>query len=49
MESLKQRICGELESAASITEANNMERLADEFRCLSTPLMNRQIIYEHGC
>ena len=38
IESLKRRICCELDSAASITQANKMEGLADEFRCLSTPL-----------
>jgi hypothetical protein len=48
IESLRQRICSEMESAASITQANKMKRLADEFRCLSTPLKDRQIIYERG-
>ena len=39
---LAQRICSELESAASLVEAYALTRLANEFRCLLTPLMNSQ-------
>jgi hypothetical protein len=40
IESLKKRICIELESAASIAGGHNMKGLADEFRCLLKPLRN---------
>jgi hypothetical protein len=39
---IKERICSELESAASIADRYNMTGLADEFRCLLRPLRNRQ-------
>jgi len=39
---IKERICNELESAASIADHYNMRGLADEFRCLLSPLKNRQ-------
>jgi hypothetical protein len=46
IERLAQRICSELESAASVVEAYALTRLADEFRCLLTPLKNTQTSYE---
>jgi hypothetical protein len=50
IERLAQRICSKLESAASLVKAYDMMRLADQFRDLSTPLINKQIIdeYEYG-
>ncbi|MHC4105310.1 MAG: hypothetical protein ACYSR9_10250 [Planctomycetota bacterium] len=42
IERLAQRICSELESAASLLETHGLTHLADEFRCLLTPLVNRQ-------
>jgi len=42
IERINERICGELESAASIADGYNITGLADEFRCLLTPLKNRQ-------
>jgi len=39
---IKERICSELESAASIADDYNIAGLADEFRCLLRPLKNRQ-------
>jgi len=38
IDKLKERICCELETAASIVEAYNMAGLAGEFRCLADPL-----------
>jgi hypothetical protein len=38
---IKERICSELESAASIADRCNMTGLAGEFRCLLKPLKNR--------
>jgi hypothetical protein len=49
VKNLRMRICSEIESAASVARANRMEGLADEFRCLSKPLKDRQIIYEREC
>ena len=46
---LTERICNELQSAASIAESYHMARLADEFRCLLTPMMNNKITYELQC
>ena len=43
---IKERICSELESAASIAEGYVMTGLADEFHCLLRPLKNRQDLYE---
>jgi hypothetical protein len=37
---IRQRICSELESAASIADSCSMSGFADELRCLSRPLMN---------
>ena len=39
---IKERICSELELAASIADRYNMTGLADEFRCMLRPLKNRQ-------
>ena len=39
---IKERICSELESAASIADYYEITGLADEFRCLLKPLKNRQ-------
>ncbi len=39
---IKERICSELELAASIADRYNMTGLADEFRCILRPLKNRQ-------
>jgi hypothetical protein len=36
---IKERICAELEAAASIVEAHDMTGLAREFRCLAHPLI----------
>jgi len=41
IEKIKERICAELDYAASIVEAHNMTGLAREFRCLAQPLRNR--------
>lgn len=41
IDKIKERICTELETAASIAEAHNMAGLAGEFRCLSQPLGER--------
>jgi len=41
VEGIRQRICSELESAASVADDYNMAGLADEFRCLARPLKNR--------
>ena len=40
IDDIKERICGELEAAASIVEAHNITGLAREFRCLAHPLRN---------
>ena len=40
IDKIKERICAELETAASIVEAHNMTGLAREFRCLAHPLRN---------
>ena len=40
IEKIKERICAELETAASIVEAHNITGLAREFRCLAHPLRN---------
>lgn len=40
IDKIKDRICAELEGAASIVEAHNMTGLAREFRCLARPLTN---------
>jgi hypothetical protein len=42
IDSLKERACRELESAASIADSCSMKGLADEFRCLLRPLKNTQ-------
>jgi hypothetical protein len=42
IERIRERICSELESAASIAYHHNIRGLADEFRCLLSPLKNRQ-------
>jgi hypothetical protein len=42
IERIKDRICRELELAASIADSYKMMGFADEFRCLSRPLGNRQ-------
>ena len=39
---IKQRICRELESAASIADKYEITGLANELRCLNRPLANRQ-------
>jgi hypothetical protein len=41
IDKIKERICAELEAAASIVEAHNLTGLAREFRCLAHPLRNR--------
>jgi geranylgeranyl pyrophosphate synthase len=38
---IKERICDELESAAFTAQSYNMKGLADEFRCLLSPLKNK--------
>jgi hypothetical protein len=38
IDKIKERICSELETAASIVEAHNITGLAREFRCLADPL-----------
>jgi hypothetical protein len=38
IETIKERICAELETAASIVETYDMGGLAEEFRCLADPL-----------
>jgi hypothetical protein len=40
IDKIKERICAELETAASIVDAHNMTGLAREFRCLAHPLRN---------
>jgi len=40
IDKIKERICAELEKAASIVEAHYMRGLAREFRCLAHPLKN---------
>lgn len=40
IDSIKERICAELEAAASVAEAHNMRGLAREFRCLAHSLRN---------
>ena len=40
IDKIKERMCAELETAASIVEAHNMAGLAGEFRCLAHPLKN---------
>ncbi len=40
IESIKERICGELETAAILVEAHDLTGLAREFRCLAHPLRN---------
>jgi hypothetical protein len=42
IERIKERMCSELESAASIADYYDMTGLADEFRSLLSPLKNRQ-------
>jgi hypothetical protein len=37
IDKIKERICAELQTAASIVEAHNMRGLAGEFRCLAHP------------
>jgi len=39
---IRQRVCSELESAASIADSCNMSGFADELRCLLEPLKNGQ-------
>ena len=39
---IKERICTELESAASIADHWNLPGMADQFRCLFQPLKNKQ-------
>ena len=41
IERIKERICIELELAASIADCYNMTGLADEFRCMLRPMKNR--------
>ena len=41
IERIKERICSELELAASIAYHYNMKGLADEFRCMLRPMKNR--------
>ncbi|MFH1116424.1 MAG: hypothetical protein V1792_21125 [Pseudomonadota bacterium] len=41
VDSIRERICTELDSAASLVEVHNMRGLAGEFRCLAQPLKNR--------
>jgi hypothetical protein len=41
IERIKERICIELELAASIADRYNMTGLADEFRCMLRPMKNR--------
>lgn len=41
VEGIRERICSELESAASIADHYHITGLADEFRCLARPLKNR--------
>lgn len=41
IDDIKNRICKELESAAFIAQGYNMKGLADEFRCLLSPLQNK--------
>lgn len=38
IDSIKERICAELEAAATIVQAHNLTGLAAEFRCLALPL-----------
>jgi hypothetical protein len=40
IDKIKERICTELETAASIVEAYDLKGLAREFRCLANPLRN---------
>ena len=40
IDSIKERICAELDAAKSMVEAHNMRGLAREFRCLAHPLRN---------
>jgi hypothetical protein len=42
IDSIKERACGELESAASIADSCSMSGLAGELRCLLKPLRNGQ-------
>lgn len=42
VESIKDRICAELDSAASIVADHDMTGLASELRCLSSPIRNGQ-------
>jgi len=42
VERIKERICSELESGASIADECDVAGLADEFRCLLRPLKNRR-------
>ena len=41
IDKIKERICAELETAASLVEARDLTGLAREFRCLAHPLRNR--------
>jgi hypothetical protein len=43
IDGIKERICDELESAAFIVQGYNMKGLADEFRCLLSPLKNKSV------
>jgi len=44
-----ERICKELELAASIADSYKMMGFADEFRCLVRPLDNSSGLYQLGC
>lgn len=48
IEKIRERICAELGTAASIVEAYNMKGLAREFRCLAHPLKNSGNDWEEG-
>jgi hypothetical protein len=49
IDKMKERICAELETAASIVEAYNLTGFAREFRCLAHPLRNRgSTLEEHN-
>jgi hypothetical protein len=43
IESIKARICSELVSAAAIADNHQLPGLADEFRCLLTPMEDTQV------
>jgi hypothetical protein len=46
IDKVKERICVQLETAASIVEAHNITGLAREFRCLAHPLRNSASTWE---